>query len=82
MLQHLSHAHASYLTGRTYFPKLMSKPFSNGLDEAFDFAVAACLIAAAASWLRGGKYVHGVDGEHVPPVVASAEGEMALAEGD
>ena len=82
VLQHLSHAHASYLTGRTYFPKLMSKPFSSGLDEAFDFAVAACLIAAAASWLRGGKYVHGVDGEHVAPVVASAEGEMALAEGD
>ena len=82
VLGHLSHAHGAYLTGRTYFPKLMSAPFSKGLDEAFDFAVAACLIAAAASWLRGGKYVHGMDGEHAPPVVASAEGEMALAEGD
>jgi MFS family permease len=82
VLQHLPHAHASYLTGRTYFPKLMSKPFSSGLNEAFDFAVAACLIAAAASWMRGGKYVHGVHDEHLAPVVASAEGEMALAEGD
>ncbi|MEP6640710.1 MAG: MFS transporter [Gaiellales bacterium] len=82
VLLHLSHAHASYLTGRTYFPKLMSKPFSSGLDEAFDFAVAACLIAAAASWMRGGKYVHGVEDERAAPVVASAEGEMALAEGD
>ncbi|HUY55092.1 MAG TPA: hypothetical protein VMV23_08035 [Candidatus Nanopelagicaceae bacterium] len=27
-----------------------------GLHEAFDFAVAACLVAAVASWLRGGKF--------------------------
>jgi len=82
VLPHISHAHATYLTGRTFFPQLMSKPFSDGLHEAFDFAIAACLIAAAASWMRGGKYVHDVHGEQAPPVVASAEGEMALAEGD
>ena len=36
-----------------------------------------------ASWLRGGKYVHGVEeGEQTLPVVESLEGEMALAEGD
>jgi MFS family permease len=79
VLPHLSHTHAAYLTGRTFFPRLMSQPFSDGLHEAFDFAIAACLIAAAASWMRGGKYVHGLEGEHTPPVVASAEGEMALA---
>jgi MFS family permease len=83
VLPHISHAHATYLTGRTFFPRLMSQPFSNGLHEAFDFAIAACLVAAAASWLRGGKYVHGVEeGEQTVPVVASVEGEMALAEGD
>jgi MFS family permease len=77
-LPHLSHTHAAYLTGRTFFPQLMSKPFSDGLHEAFDFAIAACLIAAAASWLRGGKYVHGE--EPAQPVVSSVEGEMALAD--
>jgi MFS family permease len=82
VLPHISHAHAAYLTGRTFFPRLMSRPFSDGLHEAFDFAIAACLIAAAASWLRGGKYVHGVEDEQTLPVVASVEGEMALAEGD
>ena len=82
VLPHLSHAHASYLTGRTFFPQLMSRPFSDGLHEAFDFAIAACLVAAAASWLRGGKYVHGEEEEQTMPVVASVEGEMALAEGD
>jgi len=82
VLPHLSHVHATYLTGRTYFPQLMSKPFSDGLHEAFDFAIAACLVAAAASWLRGGKYVHGVEEEKSVPAVASVEGEMMLADGD
>ncbi|HEX3329044.1 MAG TPA: MFS transporter [Gaiellales bacterium] len=82
VLPHLSHAQATYLTGRTYFPQLMSKPFSDGLHEAFDFAIAACLIAAAASWLRGGKYVHGAEDERAVPSVASVEGEMILADGD
>jgi MFS family permease len=82
VLPHLSHAQATYLTGRTYFPQLMSRPFSDGLHEAFDFAIAACLIAAAASWLRGGKYVHGAEDERAVPSVASVEGEMILADGD
>jgi MFS family permease len=82
VLPHVSHAQATYLTGRTYFPRLMSRPFSDGLHEAFDFAIAACLIAAAASWLRGGKYVHGAEEEKAVPAVASVEGEMILADGD
>ena len=82
VLPHLSRAQATYLTGRTYFPQLMSKPFSDGLHEAFDFAIAACLIAAAASWLRGGKYVHGVEEGKAVASVASVGGEMILADGD
>jgi MFS family permease len=60
-LSKLPPSHAAYLTGHTFFPSLISAPFSHGLAIAFDFAVAACLIAAVASLLRGGKYVHGVD---------------------
>ena len=63
VLPHLSHAQATYLTGRTYFPQLMSRPFSDGLHEAFDFAIAACLIAAGASLMRGGRYEHSEDAE-------------------
>jgi MFS family permease len=81
-LPHLTHAHAAFLTGRAYFPQLISQPFSSGLHEAFDFAIAACLIAAGASWLRGGKYVHGEEDEKAVPSVASVEGEMMLADGD
>ena len=64
-------AHASYLTGHTFFPSLISAPFHDGLVVAFAFAIAACLIAAVASWLIGGKYVH----EEQEAVAASAEVE-------
>jgi hypothetical protein len=44
------------LTGRTFFPHLISAPFRSGLHEAFAFAIVACLVAAAASLMRGGRY--------------------------
>ena len=57
-LAKLPPSHAAYLTGHTFFPSLISASFQHGLDIAFDFAIAACLIAALASLLRGGRYVH------------------------
>jgi MFS family permease len=57
----LPHAKVAYLTGRTFFPQLISAPFASGLHEAFTFAVVTCLIAAAASWLRGSKYHHAAE---------------------
>ncbi|HEY6538885.1 MAG TPA: MFS transporter [Candidatus Dormibacteraeota bacterium] len=59
VLPHLTHAQQAYLTGRSFFPHLISGPFMNGLHEAFDFAMGACALAAVASWLRGGRYIHG-----------------------
>jgi MFS family permease len=44
------------LTGRSFFPQLISGPFETGLHEAFAFAIVACLVAAAASLMRGGQY--------------------------
>ena len=41
--------HAAFLTGRSFFPALISDPFAHGLTAAFTFAAAACLVAAAAS---------------------------------
>jgi MFS family permease len=51
------------LTGKAFFPHLISGPFRSGLRAAFSFAIAACLIAAAASSLRGGTYTHVDDPE-------------------
>lgn len=49
---------AALLSSRGFFPTLISGPFGSGLHAAFDFAICACLGAAATSWLRGGKYPH------------------------
>ena len=54
-------AKAAALTGHSFFPSLIAPAFSHGLALAFDFAIAACLIAALASLLRGGRYVHEED---------------------
>jgi MFS family permease len=53
LLNHLSPAHASYLTGRDFFPTVITHPFHSGLGIAFWFAIAASLIAAIASLLTG-----------------------------
>jgi MFS family permease len=57
-LQHLSVHQVNYITGRSFFPKLIAPPFAHGLHLAFDFAAGATLIAVVASALRGGQYVH------------------------
>ncbi|MCU4184710.1 MFS transporter [Acidiferrimicrobium sp. IK] len=59
VLQHVTPAQAHYLTGQAFFPRLISAPFASGLHLAFDFAAGASFIAAIASHLRGGRYVHG-----------------------
>jgi len=63
-----SHNPAGYavLTGRSFFSNLISAPFRSGLHEAFLFAIAACLVAAGASWSRGGRYVNGELPENRP----------------
>ena len=64
-IQHLVGAHAlamltsqnrSLLIGHSFFPNLISAPFRSGLHAAFAFAIVACLVAAAASLMRGGRY--------------------------
>jgi MFS family permease len=68
-IQHLVGAHAlsglsapnhAALVGKSFFPHLISAPFRAGLHEAFAFAIVACLIAAGASLMRGGKYHYAV----------------------
>ena len=71
----LPQAKVDYLTGRQFFPHLISGPFHDGLRVAFLFAAIACLVAAAASWLRGGKY-HYVEGAERGQT-ASAASELA-----
>ncbi len=66
-IQHLAGAHVlstlsahsqAVITGRSFFPRLISGPFRSGLHETFLFAIVACLVAAVASLMRGGMYHH------------------------
>jgi MFS family permease len=63
VLSQLPKDKAATLTGKQFFPHLISKPFKDGLVIAFSAAMIMSLIAALASWMRGGKYVHGQLGD-------------------
>jgi len=69
----------SVLTGSSFFPNLISAPFHRGLQAAFLFAIVACLIAAAASLMRGGHPAHDEDpvplGAPIPQRLLVAEPE-------
>jgi len=68
-LNTLSPDQASFLTGRSFFPNLISGPFSQGLAVAFWFAIGVCVVGAVASMLTGRK-----------PVVPPKEPETVGAE--
>jgi MFS family permease len=58
VLGQVSAAAAARLTGSTFFPSLISTPFQHGLVLVLSFSIAASLVAAVASALRGGRFVH------------------------
>jgi MFS family permease len=57
-LNHLPPGQAAYITGRSFFPKLIEQPFAGGLHLAFTFAAVATAIAVVASAARGRRYLH------------------------
>jgi MFS family permease len=54
-LSSLPAAHQRVLTGREFFPDLISGPFHQGLVVVFAFAAGLSALAALASALRGGR---------------------------
>jgi hypothetical protein len=59
------------ITGREFFPDLISGPFHQGLAVAFAVAAALSAVAVLASLLGGGRYVR--------PAAANAPREPAEA---
>jgi len=66
VLHALPAGQAAILTGKDFFPQLISGPFQQGLTIVFAAAAMMALIAAGASALRGGRYVHAET--QAPPV--------------
>jgi len=77
----LGPSRAAYLTGRSFFPRLISSSFQTGLRLAFDFAAVLTLAAAVASLVRGKKFIHAEQslGEEVGMGMLEV-GELASAE--
>jgi MFS family permease len=72
VLAHLPADQVSVLTGKQFFPELISGPFHHGLVIVFSTAIVLLVIAAGVSLLRGGRYVYE---EHA----AAAAGASQLA---
>ncbi|MGW2689178.1 MFS transporter [Streptomyces sp. NPDC001414] len=53
VLDHVTSAQRSVLTGHTFFPQLVSGPFHHGLTVVFGVAAGMALVSAVASALRG-----------------------------
>jgi MFS family permease len=75
LLGHLPPSHAAYLTGRDFFPSVITHPFHDGLGVAFWFAIAASVVAAIASLMTGRRKREAAARESVGAELASAAGE-------
>jgi len=88
LLSHMSASHAAYLSGREFFPHLITAPFHDGLGVAFAFAIAANVLAAVASYFTGRRKLAAAStketlGEELAAVAGEGGFEPAeLVEGD
>jgi len=78
-LKQLSAGNVSALTGKTFFPQLISQPFHSGLVIVFITAAILSVIGAVASILAGGKYMH-VDTARVRTVPNDEPVDAALSD--
>jgi hypothetical protein len=82
LLHHLPAAHAAYVTGRQFFPHLITAPFHSGLGVAFGFAIAANVIAAIASALTGRRTPTPAARESLGYELAAVAGEGGFEPGE
>ena len=78
LLAHLPTGHAAYVTGRQFFPHLITSPFHDGLGVAFAFAIAASVIAAVASLLTGPRPKAATAPEPLGAELAAVAGDAGL----
>jgi MFS family permease len=67
------------LNGQTFFPNLISEPFKHGLLIAFGASILMLLVAAVASLLRGGRFVHEESEGRSATAQTAAEAPISLA---
>ena len=77
---HVSSAQWQTLTGKHFFPQLISSPFHHGLIIVFTMAIAMSVVAAIFSALRGRRFVYDDDAQNVPHL-SEHIGDVAFAGG-
>ncbi|CAN5541598.1 MFS transporter [soil metagenome] len=75
-LDTVSATQADTLTGKEFFPQLISQPFHDGLVVVFIAAALLSLVGAVLAMFSGGKYVHVEE-----PVLAEEATGRSLPEG-
>jgi MFS family permease len=75
---HVSAAHYHYLTGRSFFPNLITGPFGHGLHLAFLMAAGISLIGAVCSALRGADTVEQAHQAREEPALAEVGSSFAI----
>jgi len=70
VLHALPASQAAILTSKEFFPQLIAAPLEGGLEIVFFAAAVMALVAAWASWLRGGLYVHDDSAAQLRPAPA------------
>ena len=73
VLAHLPAQNAAVLTGKQFFPNLISAPFHHGLTIVFAVSAGLAFISAAASLTRGSDAPHGARRGRVSSAVADEE---------
>jgi MFS family permease len=63
------------LTGKQFFPQLISSPFHYGLVIVFAVAIALSLVGAVASLFRGPRYIHAEPGSSDPATAGRRRAE-------
>jgi MFS family permease len=77
VLAGLGSAHAAAVTGKAFFPSLISGPFHHGLIVTFTASAALCALAGLTSWWAGDE--QHADSDERPAVAghrASSPGEL------
>jgi hypothetical protein len=75
VLSKLSPHQVSVLTGKSFFPNIISAPFHHGLVIVFTAAAIMSFVGALVSLMRGKQFYYEEPGTAPPPASAAANGD-------
>jgi MFS family permease len=76
VLAGLSSSTQATILSNSFFPQLLAGPFMDGLRIAFVVCVVLSMASAAASWMRGRRYIHDLEAASVS---VGSSGDLATA---